>query len=686
MRRSALGAVLLSVALALPASTLAHTSPTWNLDGTYTIPFTCVTGCPSPPDYPYSVTLTGTSDATGAFTGTGYFIEGSGSPAVTVVGQVTGWDVVLHFSYLAPYESYNPWVLTGKIDQNGGMSGTAHDGQGRTFTWRTTAGSVGLFTDRCTFGTYAGYAQVWTGFVPANGGVVTTPPLPTGRSYKLEASGTYFAGGSGLFDIQADAEYSQDAYQRANDLAWTDSVRNYESEGSGLLDLKVNGQFVNWGAFNANHRYAIPVTPTGSPLEISANIHDIYYPNNTGGLCVALFADVVPTGAIISPAHGTSHALGNPLPIEANYYDDNPGSAVFWAVRVDDNESCSYVVDNQVWGNVDGDNDAYTWLPIAGGKQLLSTAPTTGWAAGDYCFVFNPGAGDSVPAGEADVRLISRFTLADTVPPVIALVSALPLPNTAGWGKAAVTLTWSCTDLGGSGVVAATVTQTLSLEGANQSATGTCTDNAGNQASDTQVGIDIDLTAPGITWIGGINDGDSFFFGSVPPAPTCSATDALSGPKSCDVAGYATRVGSHTLTATAFDKADNEKVETRSYTVAPWTLMGFYRPVDMGGVVNVIRGGQTVPLKFEIFAGTTEITSTSAVSRFTTQLVACGSLAGEPEDPIDITTTGRTSLRYDAIEGQFIQNWQTPRGAGLCYRATMTTLDGSSLVAFFKTR
>jgi hypothetical protein len=36
------------------------------------------------------------------------------------------------------------------------------------------------------------------------------------------------------------------------------------------------------------------------------------------------------------------------------------------------------------------------------------------------------------------------------------------------------------------------------------------------------------------------------------------------------------------------------------------------------------------------------------------------------------------------VDGQFIYNWKTPNFAGKCYRVTMTTIDGSSLVAYFK--
>ena len=106
----------------------------------------------------------------------------------------------------------------------------------------------------------------------------------------------------------------------------------------------------------------------------------------------------------------------------------------------------------------------------------------------------------------------------------------------------------------------------------------------------------------------------------------------------------------------------------------------------MDGVWNVIKGGQTVPLKFEVFAGTVELTDTAAVKSFKTQQVVCPSGAGQLFEEVEITTTGGTSLRYDATDGQFIQNWQTPKTSGVCYKATMTTQDGSSLVAYFKTK
>ena len=101
--------------------------------------------------------------------------------------------------------------------------------------------------------------------------------------------------------------------------------------------------------------------------------------------------------------------------------------------------------------------------------------------------------------------------------------------------------------------------------------------------------------------------------------------------------------------------------------------------------LNTVKGGSTVPLKFELFAGTTELVDTTLVS-LTVAKIDCSNLAGSTLDPIEMTTTGGTVLRYDGTGGQFIQNWQTPKPAGICYKVTMTASDGSSIAAYFKTK
>jgi hypothetical protein len=148
------------------------------------------------------------------------------------------------------------------------------------------------------------------------------------------------------------------------------------------------------------------------------------------------------------------------------------------------------------------------------------------------------------------------------------------------------------------------------------------------------------------------------------------------------VTGYSTAVGTHTLTATATDVAGNTGTATQTYTVtAPtWTIRGFFSPIRMDEL-NVVKGGSTVPVKFELFDGRKELTSTSDVVSVTSRQVSCTTgTAFAPERAI--ASTGGTALKHN---GQFQQNWKTPTALG-CYKLTMTARDGSSISALFKVK
>jgi hypothetical protein len=308
------------------------------------------------------------------------------------------------------------------------------------------------------------------------------------------------------------------------------------------------------------------------------------------------------------------------------------------------------------------------------GNQVLSTE---GAAVSSTAQAVSDQAGNvSDPSNVLTVSI-------DKTQPTISAAATLS-PNGYGWYNDDVTVHFTCAD-SLSGIVAGDCPEdeTLIAEGTDVSSTAQkVSDKAGNLSDPSNVvTVNIDRTDPGINWAGDIDGGESFYFGSVPAAPTCVATDALSGPEGCAVTGYSVTVGTHTLAATAHDKAGNETKAERQYTVKAWTLNGFYQPVDMGGVWNTVKGGSTVPLKFEVFA-VNELTDVSVVDRFAVTKISC--VSSSIEDTIEMVSTGGTTLRYDSMAGQFIQNWQTPKAAGTCYLVTMWTDDGSSLLANFK--
>lgn len=258
-----------------------------------------------------------------------------------------------------------------------------------------------------------------------------------------------------------------------------------------------------------------------------------------------------------------------------------------------------------------------------------------------------------------------------------------------GWYVGDVTVNWTPSDAT-SGVDEAATSCPDGHQVADTTGTEftcTTTDQAGNTHVD-KVTVKRDTVAPAITWTGGPADGASYDFGDPIPAASCSADDSTSGvdDQSCQVTGVAgTAAGqSYTLTATATDKAGNRTIVAHTYRVNPWSLDGFYKPVDMGvGVLNVVKAGSTVPLKFNVLKGGTPMSSGIGAT-FTAKKMNCDT-GGLLNDSTDFATTGSTSLRWDSAGQQWIQNWSTPTsGKGSCYLVSMTTQDLSSISATFK--
>jgi hypothetical protein len=212
------------------------------------------------------------------------------------------------------------------------------------------------------------------------------------------------------------------------------------------------------------------------------------------------------------------------------------------------------------------------------------------------------------------------------------------------------------------------------------------TDNAGNTGNDTFTVTVNDTTGPVLSLPGNMTVPGTGASGALVNY-SASAIDLVDGLVSilCTPASGSTfAFGTTTVNCSASDDSGNES--TGSFTISvTYQLSGFYQPVDMDTALNphvwnTVKNGSTVPLKWEVFAGTHEFTSTAIVSTLAKQ-VTCN---GGAEDTIEVVATGGTSLRYDTTAGQFIYNWQTPKLAGRCYDVTVALNDGSSLTAHFK--
>jgi hypothetical protein len=200
-------------------------------------------------------------------------------------------------------------------------------------------------------------------------------------------------------------------------------------------------------------------------------------------------------------------------------------------------------------------------------------------------------------------------------------------------------------------------------------------------------GINIDRTAPAVS-VTGVTQAATYTLGSVPSAG-CNTTDALSG-----VATNATvalsggqtvssgTVGSITANCTgATDKAGNTASNSVTYSVVfAWT--GFFQPVDNGNVLNAVKAGSAIPVKFSL--GGNQGLSIFASGYPNVRQVACSSTI--PIDEIEVTVTaGNSSLTYDAVAGQYVYVWKTDKAwVGTCRVLQVTLADGTPHTAYFQ--
>jgi hypothetical protein len=200
--------------------------------------------------------------------------------------------------------------------------------------------------------------------------------------------------------------------------------------------------------------------------------------------------------------------------------------------------------------------------------------------------------------------------------------------------------------------------------------------------------------------------GQTITFGSLPdktfgdPDFTVSATSdsglpvsfAATGPCTVSSSGYPTATttvhitgaGSCTITASqagdgVFDPATSV---SRTFSIAGYTLTGFFAPVSNPPAVNTATARSTYPVKWQLEDGYGNVLTTlDAVSGLTYKPTSCDAFTTDPSGGSNAKATGGTSLRYDTTVGQYVYNWATP-GAG-CYTLFVNLLDGTSRYAFF---
>ncbi|MDJ1422443.1 MAG: PxKF domain-containing protein [Candidatus Methanoperedens sp.] len=278
-------------------------------------------------------------------------------------------------------------------------------------------------------------------------------------------------------------------------------------------------------------------------------------------------------------------------------------------------------------------------------------------------------------AGNSDSKTIN-FTIDKTSPTITG--AATISPNANGWYNDSVVIHFTADDVL-SGINSVTPDITLSTEGANQSATGTAIDKAGNSASFTVSGINIDKTAPTITINSPVNgniyvlDQNLVTYWLVSDATSGIAT-AMGTYPSGSVIDTAS-VGTKTFSVYAADNAGNTNIKNVTYYIG-YNYSEILPPIKPDES-SIFKLGSTVPVKFQLWDASGNFV-TDAVARFYISKVST-TVTGTILEPyiIETETTGNLFV-YDPASNLYQYNLGTKSLSTGTWQIRIDIDDGSS--------
>ena len=163
-----------------------------------------------------------------------------------------------------------------------------------------------------------------------------------------------------------------------------------------------------------------------------------------------------------------------------------------------------------------------------------------------------------------------------------------------------------------------------------------------------------------------------------------SGTASCSGPVASGGKLDTASVGQHTFTVEASDEVGNVGTKSFVYHVI-YDFAGFFSPVDNPEVLNRVKAGSAVPVKFSLGGdqGLDIFAEADGSSFPRSEPIPCGST--DPVDRVEQTVTASSSgLTYDATTGLYTYVWKTSRGWTGCRQLVVRLDDGKEYTANFE--
>jgi hypothetical protein len=147
-------------------------------------------------------------------------------------------------------------------------------------------------------------------------------------------------------------------------------------------------------------------------------------------------------------------------------------------------------------------------------------------------------------------------------------------------------------------------------------------------------------------------------------------------------------VGGHTFQVRAKDHLGNADPTPASYIwtiTVSYTFEGFFSPVDSEPMINTVKAGRVIPVKYRLTQNDTPVSDPNSALSLTSYAVQCGDRSGAPIGAIEqMSAPGSSGLQY-AGDGNWQYNWKTLSSyAGQCRVMVLTLSSGSQHLADFQ--
>ena len=273
-------------------------------------------------------------------------------------------------------------------------------------------------------------------------------------------------------------------------------------------------------------------------------------------------------------------------------------------------------------------------------------------------------------------------TVRDTTPPTLTLPANITVEATGPSG-AAVSFSASATDIVDTSVAAVCLPQSGSTFALGTTTVNcSATDDAGNTSSGSFTVTVRDTRPPSIAAHADVNANATANSAANVSYTLPTANDLVDGAVSvtCTPAsGSSFAVGSTTVNCSAQDSRGNSASSSFAVKVG-YAFGGFYQPIDNAPMVNSVKAGSAIPVKFSLGGNQGMNIFASAPA---SGAIACGATDGDAIE--ETVTAGSSSLQFDASTGQYIYVWKTEKTwVGQCRILQVKLKDGASKTALFK--